>query len=89
MTKTRRAFTIIELHVVIAVISILAELLLPAIDNARRSGQTAHCKNNLRQIGLGFLSHADKSSKNAFCSGAFDWRRDGAVTEIGWAWLPP
>ena len=38
--------------------------------------------NNLRQIGVGMASHASRSG--AFCSGAFHWRTDGAVTEIGW-----
>ena len=40
------------------------------------------CKSNLKQLYIGLSSYAD--SKGAYCSGAFDWKRDGAVTEVGW-----
>ena len=79
----RGGFTLIELLVVITIIGILASLLVPAVNVARSASRRAACASNLRQFGIGLFAYADRNN-GLFCSGAFDWRRDGAVTEIGW-----
>ncbi|MEE2641571.1 MAG: DUF1559 domain-containing protein [Planctomycetota bacterium] len=80
----RNGFTLIELLVVIAIIGILVGLLFPVIGMARSRARDTQCKNNLRQFGAVLMARVSSEPGGSFCSGNFNWRTDGAVTEIGW-----
>ncbi len=49
-----RGFSLVELLVIIAIISLLAGILLPVLATARESGRRSSCQSNLKQIGLAF-----------------------------------
>lgn len=65
--RSPRAFTLVELLVVIAIIGVLVALLLPAVQAAREAARRTTCTNQLRQIGLGMQNHV--SSHGFFPTG--------------------
>ncbi len=80
----REGFTLIELLVVIAIIAILVSLLFPAFVAVRAAARSTQCQANLKNFGLSMNSFATNDPAGRFCTGAFDWNRDGAPDRFGW-----
>lgn len=69
MSSKKKRFTLIELLVVIAIISVLASILLPALNKAKGSAKKLLCLNNMKQLGVGIISYAD--SNNSYLPDAY------------------
>lgn len=77
--NAERAFTLVELLVVIAVISILAGLLLPALGRARQSARDLVCLNNLKSFG------AASSLYVADHDDWMPWVAEGTLADRDWS----
>lgn len=91
----RKAFTLVELLVVLAIILLLLALLLPAVQRVREAANKVLCASHLRQIGHGVQLYL-ASNNQLFPSGGGDNPLPRTLTAIGlpssrmeqdWGWL--
>ena len=81
MRNSQRAFTLIELLTVVAIIAVLAAMLLPALSRAKNTARRTQCLNNLKQMITGSLLYADDNSSGSFTADSLGfpgqrWRDD-------------
>jgi prepilin-type N-terminal cleavage/methylation domain-containing protein/prepilin-type processing-associated H-X9-DG protein len=68
----RYGFTLVELLVVMAIVTVLVGLLLPAVQNAREAARRLDCLSHLHQIGLGVQQYFDDWNGQFFLHHPFD-----------------
>lgn len=57
-SRTRRAFSLVELLVVIGIVGLLIALLLPTLSRSREAAKTVQCLSQLRQLGTAIFNYA-------------------------------
>ncbi len=80
-TGARRAFTLVDVMVSIAVIALLVGILLPSLKMVHETSQRVVCASNLRQVGLGIHMYSTDNDAwlpfSSFASGNGDyWNTD-------------
>ena len=83
---SRRAFTLVELLVVIALIAVLAAMLFPALNRAKEKAQGVQCVSNTRQLAFAwFLYSDDYNGRLAYNLGGKAGGKDPAMkTNANW-----
>ncbi|WP_052362546.1 prepilin-type N-terminal cleavage/methylation domain-containing protein [Geminisphaera colitermitum] len=80
-----KAFTLIELLTVIAIIGILAAILIPTVGKVRESARATQCASNLRQVQAGNIAYATENKGGyvpiQITSGDIKWHRNPAFLE--------
>ena len=60
--RQQKAFTLVELLVVISIIALLISLLLPSLAKARKDSLSTVCLSNLRELGQATIEYSDANS---------------------------
>jgi prepilin-type processing-associated H-X9-DG protein/prepilin-type N-terminal cleavage/methylation domain-containing protein len=80
LPRGRRAFSLVELLIVVAIMAVLVALLLPAVQQARESAQSAQCRSNLRQLGMALHQYVANSNTGLMITTSEPPQDDGTTT---------
>src|SRR5690554_3158119 len=82
---SQRAFTLVELLVVIGIIALLIAMLLPALNKAREAARRVQCLSNMRQCYMALSTYA--TMFNGQVPAGCDWS-DKSRSNAAWTVVP-
>ena len=75
----KKAFSLVELLVVISIIALLTSILTPSVVGARRQANRVYCLNNLRQMALAADSYA-QNNNDYYPIAQYSWQENASTT---------
>jgi prepilin-type N-terminal cleavage/methylation domain-containing protein/prepilin-type processing-associated H-X9-DG protein len=89
LVPRKRGFSLTELLVTIAIVTLLASFLLPALARAKGSAKSTACKSNLRQLGIALELYVGDFEKYGGKGGAYFGGTFAEIRGTGMNWLHP
>lgn len=93
MEKFQKGFSLIELLVVLAILTILMGLVVPKVGRMMDEAKEHKCRNNLRQLHTAVINHANDKSGKLPVAMSYEWFdpvSDQYIESRGWvSWQPP
>ena len=90
--RRAKAFTLVELLVVVAIIALLLAILLPALGKARAIARNVKCLSNIRGINMAVMYYGGDNSDYAVPETITSWNTDGGPAPSdypGWLDVAP
>ncbi len=78
--RARRGLTLVETLVVIAIVSVLLSLIVPATSAVRANARSGHCQSNLRQLALAAHAYALQNAERYPAAILYEMSPAGLVT---------
>lgn len=86
----RRAFTLIELLTVIAIVGVLAAIVIPTVSIVRENARQAQCGSNIRQLATATLLAVQDNRSRFPAMKSFNWEQagdpDNPATRVSYLW---
>jgi hypothetical protein len=79
-----RKITATDVLFILLVLLLVAAIVPRVILYQREESRANTCENNLRQFGIGMEVFSGIGSRRRYCTGAFDWKRDGCPDKNSW-----